>query len=259
MLQAPDSFAPRLEGCSWERITLGMSGADVYKLRSSAGVMYLKVQKQSKPGMESLEEEKARLGWLQGRLAVPSVLAYESDGNREYLLMSEIQGTNASDSSFQDRLPELMGLLAAGLKSIHAVPAGGCPFVRLLDAKLREATYRVAHGLVDEAEFDACRQGRKAAELMGELMRERPADEDLVFTHGDYCLPNIIIQEGKVSGFIDWGRGGVADRYQDLALAARSIEYNFGRAWVAPFLAAYGITEADEAKLRYYRLLDEFF
>ena len=34
---------------------------------------------------------------------------------------------------------------------------------------------------------------------------------------------------------------------------------NLGERWVAPFFAAYGIGEPDEARLRYYQLLDELF
>src|SRR3712207_8939854 len=34
------------------------------------------------------------------------------------------------------------------------------------------------------------RQGRTAHELFETLLRTRPASEDLVLTHGDYCLPN---------------------------------------------------------------------
>ncbi|SDP06533.1 Phosphotransferase enzyme family protein [Paenibacillus sp. yr247] len=88
---------------------------------------------------------------------------------------------------------------------------------------------------------------------------KKPITEDLVFTHGDYCLPNIIINNGKVHGFIDWGRAGVADRYQDLALAIRSIKYNFGNEYIYAFLDNYGLTELDESKVIYYQLMDEFF
>lgn len=60
-------------------------------------------------------------------------------------------------------------------------------------------------------------------------------------------------------GFIDLGRCGVVDRYGDLAQAIRSVRRKLGERRVRPFFAAYGIGELDEAKLRYYQLLDERF
>lgn len=80
-----------------------------------------------------------------------------------------------------------------------------------------------------------------------------------MLTHGDYCFPNVVIKDWALSGFIDLGRCGVADRYHDLAQAARSVRRNLSERWVAPFFAAYGIGAPDEAKLRYYQLLDELF
>src|SRR5439155_1556483 len=82
-------------------------------------------------------------------------------------------------------------------------------------------------------------------DLFHELVATRPAGEDLVLTHGDYCLPNVILRgptlgNPGLAGFVDVGRAGLADRYRDLALASRSIAANLGAAWVAPFFAHYG-------------------
>jgi aminoglycoside 3'-phosphotransferase-2 len=96
-------------------------------------------------------------------------------------------------------------------------------------------------------------------ELLDSLYREHPGSEDIVVTHGDPCLPNVIFDNGSFSGFVDCGRCGRADRYQDLALAHRSIESNFGIRLAESFLRAYGLEPVDTMKLSYYRLLDEFF
>ncbi|HHV41510.1 MAG TPA: phosphotransferase [Clostridiaceae bacterium] len=98
--------------------------------------------------------------------------------------------------------------------------------------------------------------------MYDESIRTRPLDEDLVFTHGDYCLPNIVVSNDNLSGFIDLGRAGVADRHQDLALAARSLRHNMGSqgsGLTSLFFHEYGIRHIDSQKIHYYILLDELF
>lgn len=95
--------------------------------------------------------------------------------------------------------------------------------------------------------------------MLQELLDKKPAGEDLIFTHVDYCLPNIIINNWDISGFIGWGSGGIADRYQDLALAARSLAYNFGSRWIPLLFKEWGIDDMDYSKIEYCKLLDESF
>ena len=105
---------------------------------------------------------------------------------------------------------------------------------------------------------------RSAKDLYAELIATAPPSEQRSFTHGDYCLPNVLLVETgtggfRVSGFVDCANAGIADPYQDLALCARSVAHNLGAEWVPALFGRYGLERTDEQKLAYYQLLDEFF
>lgn len=87
------------------------------------------------------------------------------------------------------------------------------------------------------------------------MHKVRPQSEESVLTHGDFCLPNILIKDNQVTGIVDWGYAGLGDRYRDFAAVVYSIGRNLGEQWVERFFAEYGISELDQEKLRYHRLL----
>ncbi len=258
MTGVPEPLQPFVAGLAWTRITVGESMSAVFHLdRSGQAALYLKVA----PRAHRLELlwEKKRLDWLQGRLSVPGVVGYEADDRSEYLLLTAVPGRHVADLTGAAPNEKVVHLLATGLRAIHALPIRDCPFDMTLDREIERAGRNVASGLVDEADFSGTRRGRAAAELFEELLSKKPAGEDLVFTHGDYCLPNVLVERDAVSGFVDWGRAGVADRYKDIALVIRSLERNTGEDVALAFSKAYGISSPDADKIEYYKLLDEFW
>lgn len=252
----PTNLAQAVFGYAWRQIHYGLSPSQVFRLESpNKNSLYLKTSPRI-PGF-SLLQEKMRLDWLKNRLSVPEVLLFSEDENTDYLLLSEIPGSPASDDSLKNNIPRVIEHLVNGLKMIHKLPIKNCPFDERLDYKIKLVKERMLKCLVDETDFDEERQGRTTEDAFRELVETKPA-ENLVFTHGDYCLSNVIFKDGKLNGFVDWGNAGVADRYQDIALLTRSILHNFGEDLTKNVFEIYGV-EPDLQKLHFYRLLDEFF
>jgi len=256
MLKIPATIVEAISGYRWRRNVTGMATWRVFRLeKSGAKSLYLKIA--ARPHSE-LAKEKLRLEWLSGKLPVPEVLMFDADDERDYLLLSEIEGFPASDDYLTVEPEKVIKQLADGLKMIHALPPNDCPFDSTLDKKIELARFRMEQKLVDENDFDDERQGRTAADLFREVLATKSETEDLVFTHGDFCLPNIILKDDSLSGFIDWGAAGIADRYQDIALLSRSVADSLGERW-QPFLFETLGIKPDLEKIKFYKLLDEFF
>lgn len=228
----------------------------------------LKIQFQS----PETDNEYQIIKWLNGRLPIPSIPVYEIHNGFAYTLMTKAEGKMLCDMDFL-QTPELVIEIAAkGLKMLCETDVTDCPCsVSRLSNRLKAAEYNVAHGLVDveNTEPETFGKGgfKNPAELLDWLKNNRPP-EDIVLTHGDYCLPNIFAKGDCISGFIDLGKAGPADRWQDIAIAIRSLAHNFdGRYFSGKpifdfnpqmLLDVLGI-EMNEEKYRYYYLLDELF
>lgn len=244
-LDLPPGWA---SGLDLTRQTIGMSDAWVYRAGDSHFI-------KSEPiaPLSELPGEIARLRWLHATgLPCPQVVDAVDHADRHWLLMTALPGTDLASTS---NVPAetAIRLVAEALRELHALDPAICPFDHRATIRVADASARYHAGLYDGD--DPAQGPADHAELLATV----PAGEDLVVTHGDACFPNFMAEGGRFTGFIDCGRLGVADRYQDLALACRSLEFNYGAASIPDFLAAYGIAKPDRAKLRWYTLLDEFF
>jgi aminoglycoside phosphotransferase len=248
---------PQIRDYEPEGVTIGRSASAVYRLVApNMPTLFLKTA--ADVDAEELIGEHDRLRWLAGRVPVPRVVGFAVDAHQAYLLTEGLPGINAAEVPARLR-PQVTVQFAVELRKLHSVDPGDCPFDRTLAQVLPAARARAMAGRVDGAAFDVERRGYTAIELLGPLYDERPEFEDVVVTHGDACLPNVIFDDGTFGGFVDCGRCGRADRYQDLALAVRSIDSNFGGHFSAEFLDAYGIDCVGAEKLSYYQRVDEFF
>jgi len=251
----PESLSP-LRDLDWSPINIGESIASVWRIALADGTaVFLK----SEPlhALAELPGEIERLNWLTSMgFKAPRVIDAEQGAEDLWLLMSAVPGRDLTH--YLDQPDTFVRAYAQGLKRLHALDTTTCPFDHGIDARLAEAEARLEAGLVDESDFDDERSGWTAGQVLDWLKANRPQPRQQIVTHGDASTPNILALDGRFSGMVDCGRTGLADVWQDLALACRSIEYNLGREHVRPFLAAYG-AEWDEARYRFYCALDEMF
>ena len=72
-----------------------------------------------------------------------------------------------------------------------------------------------------------------------------PGEGDEVVVHGDACLPNFLVDGGRLSGYVDLGACRVASPEVDLEAAVWSLRHNLGDGWGGQFLERYGWSSSD--------------
>jgi aminoglycoside phosphotransferase len=91
----------------------------------------------------------------------------------------------------------------------------------------------------------------RVARMFGEILRRLHAADPTgcpfgvkrrghVLVHGDFCLPNVLVRDGELSGLVDVGRAGLGSPEIDLAAGVWALNYNFGPGFGPQFLEAYG-------------------
>lgn len=226
----------------------------------------LKIQ----PETVETQTECMMMNWLADKLPVPAVLFHTVENGINYLLMSRIQGKMSCDDEYMQDPKLLTNLLAESLKQLWKIDISDCPARWELQNKLTVARAAVESGNVDTEDAEPETYGENGfhnpEELLNWLYDNRP-EEDLVLSHGDFCLPNVFLKGNRLSGFIDLGRTGIADRWQDIALCYRSLKHNYSGKYSGKtydgfdpdyLFEALGI-EPDWRKIKYYILLDELF
>lgn len=258
------------QGVEIRQIQGGASGAGLYEI---TGPFFEDAILKVDPFIDlaqSLEIEVKLIQWLKSQAHVPSVLYFDrihdfDNQTYEVFVMSKLEGKNLKVWRHEWDKHEVARVYAGALRALHELPFDDCPVWVDLEGRLEEVKLKIEMGSYDTDDFEEQFKGVPVQTLLSELMDKKPTKLDLVCTHGDYCLDNIMAKaiDGvglTFTGFIDMGRGGVQDRYQDIALALRSVRKHLGKTYEETFLKAYGLIESlDVEKVHYYILLDEFF
>lgn len=251
----PSNIRKHIENVPYSLDDIGCSGSKILCFDND---VVLKIELSSSYS----NMEITMMKWLQNKLPVPKIIEFSTYDGYNYLLMSKIDGVMSCDKYYLDKREELVHLLAEGLKILWKVDTKECPHINDIENKLKLARIRIDNNLIDIEDCEPetfSENGFKDVEALYKFLVDNRPNQDLVFSHGDYCLPNIFLKNHSVSGFIDLGNCGIADKWQDIALCVRSLEHNLGNKNYIDLLFEELAIERDDNKIKYYILLDELF
>lgn len=182
------------------------------------------------------------------------VLKYLS-ADRDYLLTEPLKGEDGTAEKYLSEPKQLSGLFGQTLRLLHEIDSSDCPIKDRMTELINTAnkTPFIQTHLDDIAGYIGTARSDTAA---FEIKANSGIIKNDVIIHGDYCLPNIILDNWTFTGFIDVADGGVGDRHYDLAWGLWTLNWNLKTPkYGQRFLDAYGWDVIDKNRLRICGLL----
>ena len=217
--------------------------ARVYFLDKDGGY-YLKAAKKG-----DLQKEAQMTAYFHALGLGAEVLDYTS-GERDWLLTAKLPGEDCLCEEYISNPERLCDTIAQQLRKLHELDYTGCPVTDRTAEYIStvEANYR--KGICDLQLFSGCYEFASPQEAKRIFDSGKSALKRDALLHGDYCLPNIMLNRWKPSGFIDLGCGGVGDRHIDLFWGTWTLWFNLKTTrYKQRFLDAYGRDKVEEEML----------
>lgn len=185
----------------------------------------------------SLQREAELTRFFHSKDLAAEVLAYECLDS-DWLLTRRVPGEDCTWQPYLDDPKRLCDTVAELLRQLHELPVSGCPVPDRTADYLATARRNYLAGICDLSYHPKHATPEDAWQVVEENGKFLRTDTLL---HGDYCLPNIMLDNWAFSGFIDLDHAGVGDRHVDIFWGIWSLEFNLKTdRYRNRFLDAYG-------------------
>lgn len=223
--------------CSPEARVWMLEGRERFFLKSSAA------------GTLRTEAEMTR--YFHGKGLGAEVLHYLS-GGKDWLLTRAVPGEDCTFPQYWEDPRRLCDTTASLLRQLHEMDFTDCPVRDRCSAYIATAQKNHDVGSWDLNLFPEQDWGFSSVEAAWKVVEENGKYlKNDALLHGDYCLPNILLNDWKFSGFIDLGRGGAGDRHIDLFWGVWTLYFNLRtNAYYDRFLDVYGRDKIEPEMLR---------
>ena len=207
---------------------------------------------------DTLRAEAEMTAYFHKKSLGAQVHAY-LNGERDWLLTARVPGEDCTHAMYLENPERLCDTIAQRLRALHELDTSDCPVQDRIGMYKATAERNYAAGTYDKSQFPDSFGYASAEAAWAVVQREGHCLKNEVLLHGDYCLPNIMLNDWTFTGFIDLGNGGVGDRHIDLFWGIWSLGFNLKTdRYRNRFLDAYGRELVDEEKLRVVAAFEVF-
>lgn len=240
-----------------------MYGAAIYdsSCSSEAQVFYIDKDKgyflKSAPA-GTLKKEAELTAWFHKKRLATEVLAYISN-EKDWMLTEKVPGEDLTWTFYRENPERVCDVTAELLRKLHETDFSDCPVPDRTAEYLDTARYNYEHQIYNASLFPdnwgykSPQEAWTVVEKYGHLLKRD------ILLHGDYCLPNIILNNWKFSGFIDLGCSGVGDRHVDIFWGIWTLYFNFKTdRYRERFLDAYGKYDIEPDLLKVIAAIEVF-
>ena len=192
-------------------------------------------------------------------LGLGAKVLFHSSGETEILVTEKVQGCDLTSQEYLDTPKETAAKMGEYLRALHETAAVDCPIKNRTEDYLSTFSegYRIKR--FDPSYIDPTLKLSDIDKAMEYVDENKHLLEEKVLIHGDFCLPNIIFDGGKLSGYIDLGGAGIGDRHIDLFWGAWTLNFNLHtEKYRDIFFDAYGRDKIDEERLLLVSAIEAF-
>ena len=246
----PRQLQPYLNGAAVYDSSCSQA-ARVYFLDKGEG-FYLK-----RAAKGSLTKEAVMTDFFHRKGLATEVLAYEHD-EYDWLLTKKALGEDCTDPMYLSEPEQLCDVTASLLRQLHDVDISDCPINRTIDYL---ATARNNYKLqrYDTTLFPDNWGYTSPEEAWAEIEANGKYLQADTLLHGDYCLPNIMLNNWQFSSFIDLDTAGMGDKHVDLFWGMWSLQFNLKTdRYCQRFLDAYGRDGIETERFRTVAAVEVF-
>lgn len=178
------------------------------------------------------------------------VLGFATVGAHDLFLTRKMRGEDLTHVMYLSEPKRLCDTLAMRLRALHDLSAEGCPVKDRIGEYLARAELNFRTDNYDKSHFPDSFGYGSAEDAWRALSCGRHLLKNEVLIHGDACLPNLMYDGWRFTGFIDLDGAGIGDRHIDLFWGAWTLCFNLGTdEYRERFFDAYGRDKVERDKL----------